>query len=266
MDFGNVQQEINNTFLVVVAILTSTFQPPASPKIISPLPTEVSTPTIQVVDQPFYSSPSAVLSKKEVSTISAKLKTNRNISSSSSAVVGNQTAIPPTVVPTKHIVTPTPTATPLPTSTPLPTPTQTPVPTATTAKEIELHIPTPAQSSTKQSLNSDEILRLINDHRKSIGAAPFAKDEKLCELARYRGPQLEEEIFTTGAVHQGLYDLKLPYIIVENMASYSSEQQIFNWWMNSWIHKASIEGDYTYSCGVCSGNSCAQLFTNYTPR
>jgi uncharacterized protein YkwD len=170
--------------------------------------------------------------------------------------------------------------------TPIPTPTPTPLPSpkiklaaisretilkSSTSSAItksdtpKLDIPTVSSSKSK-SLNTGVIMQLINTHRGKLNLPPFEKNAELCKLADYRGPQLYDEIFKTHSVHKGLYDLKLPYWITENMAHYPSEQLVVNWWLGSKVHRTAIEGDYKYSCGVCNGNSCAQLFTNFTPK
>lgn len=170
------------------------------------------------------------------------------------------------------ISTPSPTS--IPTSKPSPAPTQTitkhqpevKVSPKQEKQEITLNIPPVQPIAVEKSLNPDILLQLINQHRAGLNLPPLVKDEQLCRLADYRKPQLYDEIFTTGSVHKGLYDLNLPYFITENMAHYASEQAILNWWLGSPIHRAAIEGNSTYSCGSCAGNSCAQLFTNYIQK
>ncbi len=153
------------------------------------------------------------------------------------------------------LVTATPTLTPSPTKTPSPT-----TGTTNTNSENKSAGPKPP------SLNPEILFVLINNHRKEIGKPAFEKEARLCSLAVERGPELSDEIFVTHNVHSGLYNRNLPYWITENMASYASEEQVFNWWMGSTIHKKAIEGDHKYSCGECYGNSCAQLFTSWTPK
>lgn len=180
--------------------------------------------------------------------------------------------ITPTVVPAKAPSIPKtkPTPTKIPTNlysqlytspTPTTKPTATPIP-----QQEPLLSNTTTSSSPQNSLNSEIIFVLINNHRKDIGKPAFEKDEQLCNLARERGPELNNEIFGNGTVHAGLYSRNLPYWITENMASYPSEEQVFNWWMGSTIHRKAIESDNKYSCGECNGNSCAQLFTSYIPK
>ncbi len=176
------------------------------------------------------------------------------------------------------MVSTTPTQTPLSGASPTVTltPTKTPILTQTQTQEEIKHKPTtptskpnPKSSSIappSQSLNANLIFVLINTYRKNKGLLPFEKNNQLCALAASRGPELYNEIFGTGYVHEGLYNRNLPYWITENMAHYSSEEHMVNWWLGSFVHKAAIEGNYTYSCGVCFGNSCAQLFTNFSPK
>lgn len=116
------------------------------------------------------------------------------------------------------------------------------------------------------SLNSDLIFEMINNHRVRLGLQPFEKEERLCALARERGPELYDEIFVTGNIHGGFNERNLPWWITENMKYGASEEAVFNWWLGSSIHRKAIEGDFVYSCGECYGNSCAQLFTSYTPK
>jgi len=145
--------------------------------------------------------------------------------------------------------------------------TSTLIPTRMTTQnpDLQITIITP-QISPKNSLNADLILLLINVHRKGKNLEPFEKEDQLCKLASVRAPELYDEIFISGKIHKGFYDRQLPYWITENMAHYESEEHIVKWWLGSSIHRNAIEGKYKYSCGACSGNSCAQLFTNYTPK
>ena len=187
----------------------------------------------------------------------------------------------PTVIPkqaTKNSIksTPTPTTSTnlysrlLVTATPTPNPSPTTTPSTQTQNQksetTNLNSETKPSGSKPSSLNPEILFVLINNHRKEIGKPAFEKNNKLCSLAVERGPELSDEIFVNHNVHSGLYNRNLPYWITENMASYASEEQIFNWWMGSTIHKKAIESDNKYSCGECWGNSCAQLFTSWVPK
>ncbi len=116
------------------------------------------------------------------------------------------------------------------------------------------------------SLNADLIFNMINDHRVALGLPKVEKEDKLCQLAQMRAPEGIAEVFKTGAIHSGLYNRNIPFWITENMKYGTSELEAFTWWLNSYIHRKAIEGNYKYSCGACSGNLCVQEFTNYQPK
>jgi len=154
-------------------------------------------------------------------------------------------------------------------STPTPTPTFTPIPTQTptpTESSEQTQEAPQDQSEKPPSLNPDTIFEMINNHRASLNLPPFQKDDRLCALAKERGPELYDEIFVTHNIHGGFYSRNLPYWITENMKYGDSETSVFNWWLGSSIHRKAIEGNFTYSCGECYGNSCAQLFTSYQQK
>ena len=98
------------------------------------------------------------------------------------------------------------------------------------------------------------------------GLPEFQKDEKTCQLARKRAPELYNEIWVTHTMHTGMYGRHLPYWNTENIISMQTEEQAFNWWINESVHHSAIAGNYIYSCIACSGNECAQEFTNYQPK
>lgn len=117
------------------------------------------------------------------------------------------------------------------------------------------------------NLDSNLIHDLINAHRAAIGKPGFQKDPALCQLAQVRSVELHGELFEgKGYLHSGLYNRNLPYWITENAKYGSNEAGTVRWWLNSPIHRSAIEGDYSYSCGACTGTKCTQLFTSYTPK
>lgn len=114
-------------------------------------------------------------------------------------------------------------------------------------------------------VDSNKIQDLINGFRTSIGLTPFLRDDNVCTLAKTRSTELAGEL-ARGVLHSGLYNRNLPYWIWENAKVGSDEAGTVTWWLNSPIHRASIEGNYKYSCGACTGSYCSQLFTNYEPK
>lgn len=115
-------------------------------------------------------------------------------------------------------------------------------------------------------LNADVLFELVNNYRDSIQLPRFEKEERVCKLAQERTPELYNEIFVNGNMHAGLYNRNLPYWITENMIHLQTEEGALNWWLNSSVHRNSIQGNYKYSCVACEGNSCSQLFTSFDPK
>jgi uncharacterized protein YkwD len=177
------------------------------------------------------------------------------------------------------IASPVPTPTPEPTETPSPTPLPTkkpivtPLPTPSTSPTPQPPTSTPAPTPVSQGmpalsnggLNADKIFDLVNTHRASLNLAAFQRDDRSCQLAVSRAPEINHEI-AAGIMHQGLHARNLPYWNTENIISINSEEAAVKWWLSDYIHRVAIEGDYKYSCVACSGNSCAQEFTSYQPK
>lgn len=166
----------------------------------------------------------------------------------------------PTLIPTMI-----PTSIPIPTSTSFPTSTPTAIPTPTIII-IPTKINYQKTATPEGSLNADVIFELINEHRQKKSLPIFEKNDFLCKVAQDRRPQLTNEIFGTKYIHEGFYEMNLPYWITENMAFQNSEESILSWWLKSSLHRRAIEGNFTYSCGACAGDICIQLFTNFIPR
>ncbi|RJQ26502.1 hypothetical protein C4577_03290 [Candidatus Parcubacteria bacterium] len=121
-------------------------------------------------------------------------------------------------------------------------------------------------SNTPNNLDSNTLFDLVNDYRAKLSLKKFVKNDNLCEVAKSREHEMYREIFVTGRLHSGLYNRNLPYWVFENLIYEFSEQKALNWWLNSYIHKKTIENDYKYSCVYCRGLVCTQLFTSYQPK
>lgn len=126
--------------------------------------------------------------------------------------------------------------------------------------------PTLAFAEDYIQLNANVLLDLVNKHREELNLSPFQKDEKICQIAKSRAPELHNEIFVNGPMHKGLRALSLPYRAIENIIYIKSEQEALNWWLNSYVHKKTIEGNYKYSCLSCLGQACSEIFTNFVPK
>ena len=138
--------------------------------------------------------------------------------------------------------------TPLPTETPSTTPVE------------------PITANPDGSLSADTLFAMANTARANAGLPAFEKDERICSVAISRGPELYNEIMVTHTMHAGFYARNLPYFATENVISMRTDQEAFAWWMNSAVHRSAILGDYQYACVACYGNSCAMIFTNFTPK
>ncbi len=126
--------------------------------------------------------------------------------------------------------------------------------------------PSPVAFVKKLAANAEKLFQQINDHRKTLGLTPFEKEERICKIAEDRAPQIHDEVFKEGPIHKGFKALNLPYWATENAAAYESLEQNLKFWLSDSIHKKAIEGDSKYSCIACSGTSCSQIFTSFTPK
>lgn len=161
----------------------------------------------------------------------------------------------------------------------LPPLTYTPIPKAnlilasTQGAPIEEHpSPTPSYTyvpslpaSSNATLDAELIFQKINSIRQQNGLPAFQQDSRLCALATSRAPEIPNEI-VTGTMHQGMYARNLPYWNTENIIDINTVDAAVNWWMNDYIHRVSILGNYAYSCVACSGTACAEEFSNFEPK
>lgn len=167
----------------------------------------------------------------------------------------------PTILlsPTKAKTTPTTTPTAAKPSAATVQPTPTAIPQQPTAA------PAPVSTANPGGLDAEKLFNMANAYRQAKGLAPLQKDSRSCELAASRAPEINAEV-AGGHMHSGLRDRNLPYWNTENIITMNSEEAAFNWWINDTIHREAIEGNYTYSCVACSGNACAQEFTNFQQK
>jgi uncharacterized protein YkwD len=178
--------------------------------------------------------------------------------------IGVQAAIDtPTAQPTPTVYIPsdiTPTVTEAPTDAPTIAPTAEPTTAPTTAANYS-----PAPQSNPGGLNAADIFGMVNAYRAQQGLPAFQQDPRSCSLAAVRAPEVAGEV-ASGNLHAGLIAMNLAYWNTENIIDMNSDQAAFNWWINDPIHHEAIVGNFTYSCMACSGNSCAEEFTNFQPK
>jgi uncharacterized protein YkwD len=149
-------------------------------------------------------------------------------------------------------------------------PTTTSIPTAVPQPQPKADRPL-AETSTQQlqlsngGLNADKLFSMTNSYRQSKGLPPVQKDDRVCQVASSRAPEIAAEI-AGGHMHSGIRERNLPYWNSEIIITMRTEEEAFNWWINDTIHREAIEGNYTYSCTACHGNACVQEFTNFQAK
>lgn len=116
------------------------------------------------------------------------------------------------------------------------------------------------------TLSADILFSLVNAHRKEINLPAFEQNTDVCSVAASRRDEMVREIFVTHALHAGFYAKNLPYFATENLIWQRTETGALNWWLASPIHRTAIEGHYKYACGVCNGEVCNMIFTNYDKK
>jgi hypothetical protein len=121
-------------------------------------------------------------------------------------------------------------------------------------------------ASPASNLNPDVLFNLVNEHRAKASLSAFVKHDNVCSIAISRAPELEREIFVTRNMHAGFNKRNIPFWMTENMIHMRTEMEALQWWLNSYIHRSAIMGNYQYACTACQGNNCAMIFTNFEPK
>lgn len=121
-------------------------------------------------------------------------------------------------------------------------------------------------TDTAGGLSSDKLFAMVNEHRVRNGLQPFQNDQQIAQVAKSRAPELQNEIYGGSYMHAGFQERNLPYWATENMISQQSEEEALQWWLNSGVHRAAIEGDDTYASVACEGKNCAMIFTSFAPK
>ena len=99
---------------------------------------------------------------------------------------------------------------------------------------------------------ANEVLAVINEHRRSIGRAPIKRDQQYAsafavEHTKYmiKMATINHDNFATRS--RGLKDQGAKSV-AENVAKgYTTAENVVNAWLNSPSHRDVIEGNYTHS-------------------
>jgi len=140
------------------------------------------------------------------------------------------------------------------------TPSATPPATLTVDPAIVASTQDPAAAG--GGLQSEVLFAMINATRAQSGLPVFEKSDATCSMANVRAPEIYNEVFGSSYMHAGFRARNQGYSMNENIISIRTEQEAVNWWLNSPVHRASLLGNYKYSCISCSGNSCSEIFSN----
>lgn len=127
-------------------------------------------------------------------------------------------------------------------------------------------VPSEASADAAPGLNAATIFAMVNAHRAQRGLPPFQQSDNLSQVAVSRTPELQGEMYGGGGMHAGFYNRQLPYWATENMISQNTETEAVNWWLNSSVHRAAIEGNYTHASVACEGKNCAMIFSSFAPK
>ena len=131
-----------------------------------------------------------------------------------------------------------------------------------------INIPTGSSSVTEFE---SEVVRLVNEIRKSHGLQPLVQDWQLSRVARYKSEDMQKNNYfshtspTYGSPFNMMKSFGISYKTAgENIAKgYSSPKAVVDAWMNSSGHRANIlNSSYTH-IGVgyfASGNYWTQMF------
>ncbi|MEM7186306.1 MAG: CAP domain-containing protein, partial [Bacteroidota bacterium] len=99
---------------------------------------------------------------------------------------------------------------------------------------------------------ANEVLAVINEHRRSIGRAPIKRDQQYAsafavEHTKYMINKKVINHDNFAARSRGLKD-RGAQAVAENVAmGYTTAENVVNAWLNSPAHRDVIEGNYTHS-------------------
>jgi uncharacterized protein YkwD len=174
-----------------------------------------------------------------------------------SLAAGNVAALAITIpkasspVETTPPTTPAPPTAPTPPTAPAPPTTPTPPPTTPTPAPPTTPAPTPTPSAAPSAYD-DEILRLVNDYRRSIGKPALEKVSVIFQQANSHSVNMASGSIPFG--HDG-FDARIAAIRAaiggnssggENVAmAFNSPSAVFNAWLGSAGHRANIESNAT---------------------
>jgi len=135
-----------------------------------------------------------------------------------------------------------------------------------------------AQTAPKYVKMAEEILKLVNDHRKGMGLSPMTMNAAISQGAIVHSTDMAAKKIPFG--HDGFdkrmasigKQLKNPMGWAENVAEGATDaQEVVTMWLNSPTHKKNMEGDYDLTgIGIAAAKDGSlyftQIFFNATAR
>ena len=121
--------------------------------------------------------------------------------------------------------------------------------------------------SSSPVINEEKLWSLIQDWRVKNNLEPYIEDQRLCDIAKKRAPEIQNEI-DSSTTHSGFLTKfkNYPYKISENVIAYAKdESDALNWWLSSSSHRKALEYSWSYSCVKCFNNFCSQIFSSFEP-
>ncbi|MFE8703668.1 CAP domain-containing protein [Cytobacillus sp. FJAT-54145] len=115
-------------------------------------------------------------------------------------------------------------------------------------EKINVPIMEYTESPKESNQITNELLRLTNEKRKNSGLTPLTLDESLCKAAEKKALDMKQNEYvahtspTYGNPTVMLKDLNIPFQFVkENLgAGQQSTEDVFQAWMNSYIHRENL--------------------------
>lgn len=117
-------------------------------------------------------------------------------------------------------------------------------------------------NSPKVSLDEGVLWSLVQDWRVDQGLQTYTKDQRLCDLASARLPEIKA-LFEHDGWKEHIAGMEYVRIAENISRDYSSESNTLDGWLLSPTHKASLDYPYSYSCIKCDGTYCVQEFGNF---
>jgi len=115
-------------------------------------------------------------------------------------------------------------------------------------------------------LNSKIITGLINDYRVKNGLRPLIEDEKLCNLAKDRLPEIKRDQSHAGfelRVKNNSFGFTYDKLAENLISARGLEIEVFRAWVDSEEHRENILTPFQFTCLKCDLASCVQLFANF---